>query len=260
VATRVTEWLKPLDGERDLAEWCPRLVERLTEVYAHCEFDPMRPDERASVQCFRFLQTTLEAFQAIPRPLMPRLSAAEAIGWLVAAAARETSAAPAEPAIELLGWLELPLDDAPALIVTSLNEGFVPQSVNTDLFLPNALRAELGLLDNQRRLARDAYALRVLLHSRQELRLIVGRRTREGDPLAPSRLLFATDGETAARRAHRFFAEPEVPRFLFPAEPPSALRLEVPHPQPLPEPILRFSVTCFRDFLPAPRAATGDGR
>ena len=44
-------------------------------------------------------------------------------------------------AIQLLGWLELPLDDAPALIVTSFHEGVIPESVNSDLFLPNALRS-----------------------------------------------------------------------------------------------------------------------
>ena len=89
--------------------------------------------------------------------------------------------------IELLGWLELPLDRAPALVATSFNEGCVPTSVNSDLFLPNALRQQLGLLDNRRRYARDAYALSVLLASRQELTLdcrpaVGGRRSADSQP------------------------------------------------------------------------------
>ena len=98
---------------------------------------------------------------------------------------------------------------APALVATSFNEGCVPTSVNSDLFLPNALRQQLELLDNRRRYARDAYALSVLLASRQELTLIAGRQTADGDPLIPSRLTFATDPETMARRAMEFFRADE---------------------------------------------------
>lgn len=61
---------------------------------------------------------------------------------------------PTSDAVELLGWLELPLDDTQAAIVTSFNEGFVPTSLNSDLFLPNGLRRRLGLNDNARRYAR----------------------------------------------------------------------------------------------------------
>ena len=56
-------------------------------------------------------------------------------------AGEATSPLQAENAIELLGWLELPLHDAPALLVTSFNEGFVPKSVQGDKFLPNQLLA-----------------------------------------------------------------------------------------------------------------------
>ena len=81
----------------------------------------------------------------------------------------------------------------------------MPASRNVDLFLPNALRAHLGLPDNARRYARDAYTLAVASATRARIDWIVGRRTAEDDPLIPSRLLFATDGPTAARRALRLF-------------------------------------------------------
>ena len=76
---------------------------------------------------------------------------------------------PDHGAIEMLGWLELPLDDAPALVVTGFNEGSVPASLNADLFLPNQLRRALEIEDNDRRYARDAYALSVLAASREKL-------------------------------------------------------------------------------------------
>ena len=63
-----------------------------------------------------------------------------------------------EPAVEVLGWLELHLDDAPALVITGCNEGFLPTAVSSDPFLPEGLRRRLGLPDNARRYARDAYA------------------------------------------------------------------------------------------------------
>ena len=38
--------------------------------------------------------------------------------------------------VELLGWLELLLDDAPFAVVTGFNEGRVPESSDTDSLLP----------------------------------------------------------------------------------------------------------------------------
>ena len=82
-----------------------------------------------------------------------------------------------------------------------------PSSMNHDLFLPNRLRTHLGIEDNARRYARDAYALQVLLNSREDLHLIAARRDVQGEPLTPSRLLFATDASLIARRINHFFGE-----------------------------------------------------
>ena len=77
---------------------------------------------------------------------------------------------PADPdAIELLGWLDLPLDDAPAALVTTFNEGWIPSVSTADALLPNRLREALGLMHNDRRLARDAYFVALLCASRQQL-------------------------------------------------------------------------------------------
>src|SRR5690606_26240689 len=113
-------------------------------------------------------------------------------------------------AVELLGWLELRLDDAPVAVITGFNEPFLPESVNAHPFLPNSLRERLGLVGNSRRFARDAYELTALVHSRERLRVIAGRRSATGDPLRPSRLAFAVEGETLARRVEQFYAPGEA--------------------------------------------------
>ena len=104
----------------------------------------------------------------------------------------------------MLGWLELPLDDAAGLIVTGVNEGLVPSVGSADLFLPDRLRGALGLEDNDRRYARDNYALNLLAASRR-LKLIAGRRGLDGEPLVPSRLLFACEEIEMAERAREYF-------------------------------------------------------
>src|SRR5690606_30715604 len=114
----------------------------------------------------------------------PDLSGAGYLRWLLAEIGREPIPPATDPhAVELLGWLELPWDDAPAMIVTGMNEGIVPSSLNSDLFLPNRLRQQLQLDDNDRRFARDAYALTLLAASRDRLTLIVGRVSAKNDPL-----------------------------------------------------------------------------
>ena len=189
---------------------------------------------------------------------MPSLGSTEALRFVLRQIAGETiPPLPDHGAIEMLGWLELPLDDAPALVVTGLNEGNVPGSLNSDLFLPNQLRCALDIEDNDRRYARDAYAMSLLAASREKFCLIAGRRSAEGDPLLPSRLLFACDDPTMARRVMTFFS----------AEPNSAAgnitigklhagqersRLEVPRPQRLSAPITSMRVTEFKDYLGCP--------
>ena len=111
-------------------------------------------------------------------------------------------------ALELQGWLELPWEDAPHLIVAGLNEGLVPDAIVGDAFLPESLRVALGLKTNPSRYARDAYLLQALAASRREsgrLELLFAKHSAAGDPLRPSRLLLAcTDLALPARINHVF--------------------------------------------------------
>jgi inactivated superfamily I helicase len=192
----------PLSGtSRPPGEWAAPIVELLLSVYGSRELDQNDPRDRAIVVACEKIRDAADLHRKIPAALAPRVSGAEAIRHVLEAVAAETVPPLAEAAaIELVGWLELPLDDAPALVVTGFNEGIVPSSLNADAFLPNELRSHLRLNDNARRYARDAYALCVLAQSRRELKIIAGRRTVDGDPLVPSRLLFACHDEELPHR------------------------------------------------------------
>ena len=156
--------------------------------------------------------------------------------------------------IDLSGWLELLWDDAPHLIVTGMNDSFVPESVISHAYLPDSARKSLRITDNEKRFARDAYLLTVLIESRRasggRINFIFGRQSVSGDPLRPSRLLFqCPDNELAERTLQHFSGDPK-------SSPPLswqwAWKLE---PAQLPgdaKIFQRISVTAFRSYLFCP--------
>lgn len=254
----IAHLLAELDDDKlPLADWPPRVSRLLLQVYSGREFDRQNAADRTALAALEALHEALLDQRNIPENLAPRIAAAESIRWALDAVAGMTLPPPPDAAaIELLGWLELPLDDAPALVVATFNEGLVPKSSTGDMFLPDSLRTRLGLDDNARRYARDAYALSVLLASRDAW-LIVGRRDADGYPLAPSRLLLGCEDDALIRRAQTFFTPPPARAAKRPlAGSLAATRQEaafdVPRPQPLKEPIEKLRVTAFRDYLACP--------
>ena len=256
----LTALLTPLAAkDAPLGDWVRPLTDLLMNVYSDVEFDLETEHDAYTISACRQIYELLLTHANIPPVLMPRVGAAQAIRLLLnELSADSVPPLPNDDAVELLGWLELPLDDSPAMVVTSFNEGYVPSSLNSDAFLPNTLRRHLGLLDNRRRYARDAYALTVLVKSRRDLKLIVGRRDMRGDPLRPSRLLFAADPSQIAERVQLCFqsAEAEAAHFENVVFDDSRERSEsgftVPRPLPLHRPIDRISVTSFRTYLACP--------
>ncbi len=193
---------------RRLSAWAEPVQAFLLRLYAEREFDRSRPEDRAALEVFGHIADALSAIHRLPESLaqvVPLHVALHAIVDEVRGAAVPPAAGDA--AVEILGWLELALDDAPVLVATSLNEGRVPESLNADAFLPNTLRRHLGILDNDRRYARDAYALASMVASKEELHLVAARWSGQRDPLAPSRLLLAAPPETIARRLKRFYSD-----------------------------------------------------
>ncbi len=113
-------------------------------------------------------------------------------------------------ALELQGWLELLFEDAPHLAVAGFNDGSVPDAVVGDAFLPESLRARLGLKTNAARFARDAYLLQAIAASRARLDLLFGKTSAVGDPLRPSRLLLQCADAELPTRIEFLFAAPEL--------------------------------------------------
>jgi RecB family exonuclease len=258
VVDSVAELCRPFSGPpRPLTEWGAPILEFLVEVFSRVDLDSSLPGHVAVLTAAERIQAALARHDALPAELVPSVPAATALHLLLRDVGNEPLPSPADPeAVEMLGWLELPLDDAPALVATNFNEGFVPQSVNADPFLPDQLRTRLGIVDNRRRYARDAYALSLLLHSRKCVRLIAGRRDRRGDPLAPSRLLLASDADTVARRILEFY-EAQPARSLAPLAGRLDARQElhtfsIPRPRDDVEPPQTIRVTALREFLDSP--------
>ncbi len=153
-----------------------------------------------------------------------------------------------EHAVEISGWLEAPWTDAKILGVAGCREGALPAGTTEDAFLPDSLRAKLGLADNASRYARDAYLLSCLLrcHGSSGLRLAYGRFRSGGEPNRPSRLLLGCPDQDLPERVEKVF-QPSPAR----VRPPAAsrewkLRLDSP-PR-----VESMRVTGFKHYLGCP--------
>ena len=152
-------------------------------------------------------------------------------------------------AVELNGWIELLWEDAPHVVVAGLNDGRVPETVMGDVFLPESLRARIGMRTNADRFARDAYLLQALAAARTSagrLDVLVGKVSSEGDPLRPSRLLLRCPDAELPRRVAWLFREVDAPQASLPWT--RAWRLQ---PRLAPPPT-RVSVTSLRAWLTCP--------
>ena len=191
-------------------------------------------------------------------PATPSLSFGQAVSITLARLSGQNLPEPAgKPAVELLGFLELAWDDAAHAVLCDVNEGNVPDSRNADAFLPDGLRRTLGLSDNARRYARDVLLLNIILNTRPrgDAVVLACRRSAEGDPLTPSRLLLACDPDTLVARIQDFYPEDETA-----GDGPSPLllaaggenRFLIPRPHQDHPPLTELGVTRFRDYLACP--------
>jgi RecB family exonuclease len=159
----------------------------------------------------------------------------------------------AAEAVELLGWLELALDDAPALIVTSLDENIVPAVINADPFLPNTLRRHLGLVDNARRFGRDLFLFTTMVHSKAHFSIVLARRGLDGSPRFPSRLLLACNAQELPQRIAYLYQDGRRFQLLgMISEGDLASRWRLTEPTGLKGAVETMSVTSFKDYLICP--------
>ncbi len=158
-----------------------------------------------------------------------------------------------EQEIELLGWLELPLDDSDFLLIAGVNEGFVPESITGDMFLPNRLRNLLKITTDETRLARDSYIASVLAHSPGRTVFLTARRDASGESLLPSRILLR-DKQQLPSRLLAAFRNDTAPYQLLPGttnygSTDSNIAKTIELTKVIPEAV---SVTAFRDYIECP--------
>jgi len=221
----------------------------LTAIAGARAFDLSQEHDRERAEELEQLGEILEQFTEVEHRF-PSLGA-EAAALVLKNALQHAHRFPTDSAVgwDLQGWLELPYEDAPHLVLLGMNEGAIPETIRGDLFLPNSLRETLGLRSNAARARRDQILLEGHLRARQQhgrVDLIVPRAADQGDPLQPSRLLFACTDQELVPRAKLLFAELPPPRST-PARR-AAWRL-APLPYRAPE---SFSPSKLKQYLQCP--------
>ncbi len=257
ITQRIDEWTQPLRlPKATLATWSTKIRETLQNIFDGVTLVLDSGDDIPLWEGLQQLNLAAETLIDIPAEMQMETDLQGAVDWLLHELGQARAAPLPNPdAIEMFGWLDLALDDADALILTGLTEGVVPASVNSDAFLPDTLRTKLGLIDNDRRYARDCYTLQTLVHVRPQVEIVVHQFGTTGDPVAPSRLLLAVRPEKLADRVLRLVRSvdrlqaPKVRKNWIPRWGQSLI------PIPIPEPGTRvehLSPSDFRSYLECP--------
>ena len=250
-----TPFEKPADG---LSEWARSIMELLRVIYGSKVWDFDNPHDRFTLGACKAINELLLEQSQLPSDIATSLNAQQAVELVIEQVAALTIGEAADSdAIEMVGWLDTLLEDTAILVMTGMNEGVVPATADSEMFLPDSLREALGISDNRRRYARDAYALKCLTTLRPEMPIIVGRRDMEGNPRVPSRLLFAADDATISQRWQEFFEASEKPAPRVDARYDDSsttrtFRFDVPKPRKLTTPIEKMRPTDFKLYLECP--------
>ena len=231
------------------------VTQLLLALYGGRHAEPHSDESRTLIPALESLRKALDEIERLPQSALAQFSAAELLRLLADIAGAGEAPEPEQPgAVELAGWLEAASDDAPALIVTSVFDGSLPEGASAEPLLLDSLRERLGLPCRATRFARDQFTLHTVWQSRRErgnFALIAPRRTAEGTPARPSRLLLGAhkDRELAARllalvaETHGTQPQPRVRSGLRQPDP-EAERMRV---------FRAFRVTGFRTYLASPR-------
>lgn len=142
--------------------------------------------------------------------------------WLAASLATVSRGADSSAAVlALQGWLELPFDPAPHLILAGVHEGSVPEALPADPLITEAVREKFGLRDRQSRLARESFLYTAMVAGRRahgSVTVVTAQVDAQGEPCQPSRVLLQAAPESLPERVLKFVKEkPDVP--LLPTPP-----------------------------------------
>ena len=257
VLNRIDLWLKPLRlMNSKLTQWAEPLRQVIKSVYEGVQVDRNDAAGNLSLRACGEINLALAKLADLPTNLDAIVTFQETLAWLQSQL--ETVNVPPnqdDTAIEMLGWLELTLDDSKVLILTGMHDGIVPESVNGDAFLPNQLRSDLGLMDNARRYARDCYAMLAMLNTRERIDLVLNHLSLDGDPQTPSRLLLAVPSDLLARRVKLLLSPKETAQDQLIADSwiPNETQTNIPIPIPDPSKTVRdMAVTDFKKYDQCP--------
>ena len=225
------------------------------DVYSTHTIDESIIDDRDFENAAAVVEDTLRELRDIPESMSALGSTQISAVFMRRLRERSFHRERTDEVVDLQGWLELPWSDAPFMLVTGMNEEFVPGGSLSDAFLPDSLRVKLDLRHDLARFGRDVYLMRCIIESRRRngrTCLIAGKTGMTGDPLKPSRLMFRCENKELPQRAELFFNErrDETSRpgteVLFKLDPAVAAEGEEPSDRK------RISVTAFSDYLACP--------
>ncbi|MCX6362284.1 MAG: PD-(D/E)XK nuclease family protein [Armatimonadetes bacterium] len=248
---RVRALLHRLSGDAAPATWAARFQALLAGIYRDVSLQPDRPDDAYLLRALKVTGGALDDLASVPAtgPTGLRIGGADALQLVIDRMAVEAlTVESAEAAVEIVGWLEVPADDANGLILLGLHEGRIPSSMRRDPFLTESLRSALGLPDSDHRYARDAHGLTSALAGRTHAALICARKTDQGDPLMPSRFLFAASDEETGVRVKRFVSGDAFRLAHAPPASSGPRRLRMPTPELAP-PLTKLDPSSFRRYL-----------
>ncbi len=250
----IITWTQAWTARFHKEDFTPILAEYLSEIFEEKRFLPHDP----AAAVFTEVAATIHSLAAeieTARAAFPRHPGAEDRFELLLGALAEARVYPERGAddIDLQGWLELPWEDAPHLIVTGMNDHAVPESIIGHAFLPDSARRALGIQNNDDRFSRDAFLLTIVIETRRtggQIDLLFGRQSAKGDPLRPSRLLFQCQDSVLADRTLHLFSENEVEHPPLPRS--IAWRLKPLALPPDHRIYQRINVTGFKQYLTCP--------
>ena len=155
------------------------------------------------------------------------------------------------------GWLELPYLDSGELVIAGFQEGAVPESIVGHPFVPDSLRAALGLPNNESRGRRDLRIFSAALACREKAAVGISFHAVDsaGDVKKPSRLLFETpDDRELVSRVREFYGVRAGTREEPAADLPAVWKLHLPFP-PEHKELVKTSPTRFDVYLRCPFTA-----
>ena len=255
VVIALNSLLEPLQsGKRPLSQWVDPIRAVLKTLYGGFEIDQRTEEGNALWRSCAEINNALEQWTFTPANLNADIELQDALMWLHQMLHGVQIPPLRDPhSIEMIGWLELALDDAPVLMLSGMHDGVIPESLNSDAFLPNQLRSRLGLIDNARRYARDAYVMMTILKTREQVELILNRLNSDGDPQTPSRLLLSVPMERLARRVLKLISDTEAVRAKVATWTPRIGQSDIAIPMPKDcDAVTDMAVTDFKKYSECP--------